>query len=165
MPVQKVDEEDRRGILPRRKREKRRTRTGESGSTHGDISIRLDMHAHDRPPSPACDRSCAAANSTQGSTALAVYRHATHYAHRPGTYDFCEVRKENRAARVACNQSHVGTREMHCSALRRPGIRSVDRKYRARTFLRRRTWYKDSAACPFLTTHAVYCQGKSFVIV
>lgn len=32
MPVQKVDEEDRRGILPRRKKEeKRRTRTGESG--------------------------------------------------------------------------------------------------------------------------------------
>lgn len=29
--------------------------------------------------------------------------------HRPGqcTCDFCEVRKENRAARVACNQSHA----------------------------------------------------------
>ena len=70
--------------------------------------------------------------------------------------------KENHAARVACNQSHVvNARDALFSALCRPRIRSPDRKYRARTFLRRQRL----SACPFLTTRAVYCQRKFFFIL
>lgn len=55
---------------------------------------------------------------------LLRYRHATHYASAEQcTCDFCGVRKKNHAARVACNQSHAVTREMHCS------LRSAARGY------------------------------------
>lgn len=48
---------------------------------------------------------------------LSRYRHATHYASAGQcTCAFCDERKENRAARVACNQSHAG--RARCIVLR-----------------------------------------------
>lgn len=106
MPVQK---ETRRtgGGFSRRERRRRRGRGRESQAPrtgifpYGSICTRTIVLRLRRATEVALRQ------TRPRDRPLLRYRHATHYAHRPSTYDFCEVRKENRAARVACNQSHV----------------------------------------------------------
>jgi len=142
-----------------REREKADEMMGDSGSSHRNISIQVDMHAWSSP-SPACNRSCVAAEIDRccGIGMQLIMRRSSSAR---VIFAGC-ASKENHAARVACNQSHVvNARDALFSALCRPRIRSPDRKYRARTFLRRQRL----SACPFLTTRAVYCQRKFFFIL
>lgn len=92
------DEGDRRRILSERKKEMERRRMEARESRAGIISMRLDIRAQ---LSPACDRS-----RLKDRFVLAVLA-CNSLCIGQCTCDFCEVNKENRAARVACNQSHV----------------------------------------------------------
>lgn len=94
---------------------------------------------------------------------LSRYRHANSLCiGGQCTCDFCEARKENRAACVACNQSHAV--RARCIVLRfaarghAPSIVNIARGHSCDDVQR-------LSACPFLTTRAVHCKGKFFAIV